>query len=293
MTDSPLEKVKEVGADALKKLNEEIDQLEKKLQNLPNYGSNAKDDQNSKQEEHKDEYWKIGNTKLHKLDKEDLKKSLQDLIVPENFNEADLERLHVEAKDEPRSGKSSSSSSSSGPSSWMGKVEEKVEEKVKDKMGQKGKIFEHEEKMSGKTLVIAVDGSEESGLAFKFALEISQPSDKLKIIHGDYIEVEYNSDSSVYEAMANNKLFEKLAAECKDKNRNCLFEQRKFAGNINALNKGICQYAMNNNANSLIVGSRGLSAPKRLFLGSLSSYLVQNCPCSVTVIKKPNQPAEP
>jgi len=319
MTDSPLEKVKEVGADALKKLSEEVDQLEKKLQNLPVFGSSGKDDKDDKdrakrpdyikqqqqqqQEEHKGEYWKIGNTKLHKLDKEDLKKSLQDLVIPENFNEADLERLHVEAKDEPRSGKSSSSSSSSGPSSWMGKVEQKVEEKVKDKVGevkdkvkekvgQVGKMVGQEgmNMIAGKIFVVAVDGSEQSRLAFKFALENSQPSDKLKIIHGDYIEAGVESDARIYEAMANKTLFERLAAECKEKNIDCTFDQRNYSGSSSSLSKGICEYALNNNASSIVVGSRGLSTAKRMVLGSVSSYLVKNCPCSVTVIKKPDQP---
>jgi nucleotide-binding universal stress UspA family protein len=42
----------------------------------------------------------------------------------------------------------------------------------------------------------------------------------------------------------------------------------------------------------LVVGSRGLSAAKRLVLGSVSSALVTHAPCPVLVVRPPTRPAE-
>jgi len=41
----------------------------------------------------------------------------------------------------------------------------------------------------------------------------------------------------------------------------------------------------------LVIGSRGLGALRRTFLGSVSDYCVHNCPCPVVVVKKPGEHA--
>jgi nucleotide-binding universal stress UspA family protein len=43
----------------------------------------------------------------------------------------------------------------------------------------------------------------------------------------------------------------------------------------------------------LVVGSRGLSAAKRLVLGSVSSALVSHAPCPVLVVRPPTTPGPP
>jgi nucleotide-binding universal stress UspA family protein len=47
----------------------------------------------------------------------------------------------------------------------------------------------------------------------------------------------------------------------------------------------ICQLAAELSASAIIVGSRGRGGLKRMFLGSVSDYVVRNAPCSVVVTR--------
>jgi nucleotide-binding universal stress UspA family protein len=47
----------------------------------------------------------------------------------------------------------------------------------------------------------------------------------------------------------------------------------------------ICQLAAELSAQAIVVGSRGRGGLKRVFLGSVSDYVVRNAPCSVVVTR--------
>jgi len=49
----------------------------------------------------------------------------------------------------------------------------------------------------------------------------------------------------------------------------------------------IVDYVESVKADLLILGSRGLSALKRTFVGSTSDYCVHHCHCPVTIVKMP------
>ena len=53
----------------------------------------------------------------------------------------------------------------------------------------------------------------------------------------------------------------------------------------------IVDYVESIKADTLILGSRGLGAFKRAFLGSVGDYCVHHCHCPVIVVKHPESPS--
>lgn len=50
----------------------------------------------------------------------------------------------------------------------------------------------------------------------------------------------------------------------------------------------LCQFAIDIEATTIVVGSRGLGRIKRALLGSVSDYVVRNAPCVVVVARSPD-----
>jgi nucleotide-binding universal stress UspA family protein len=49
--------------------------------------------------------------------------------------------------------------------------------------------------------------------------------------------------------------------------------------------RGICDLAVNCSADLIVIGSRGLSGLKEMFLGSVSNYVTHHAPCSVLIAR--------
>lgn len=56
--------------------------------------------------------------------------------------------------------------------------------------------------------------------------------------------------------------------------------------------KTICNLACTWEANLIIMGRRGYSGLKEIFLGSVSSYVTHHAPCSVMIVQGTNEPKE-
>ena len=49
----------------------------------------------------------------------------------------------------------------------------------------------------------------------------------------------------------------------------------------------ICDFAQSCHADAIVIGRRGLSSLKEMFLGSVSNYVVHHAPCSVLLVRTP------
>lgn len=49
--------------------------------------------------------------------------------------------------------------------------------------------------------------------------------------------------------------------------------------------RSICEIAQTWEADLIIVGSRGLTGIKEMFLGSVSNYVTHHAPCSVLIVR--------
>ena len=67
--------------------------------------------------------------------------------------------------------------------------------------------------------------------------------------------------------------------------RRCVFFNHKVLGGAGTVAKSICETASAHDVDTVYVGSRGLSAASRLFLGSVSMATLNRCDCNVTVVK--------
>ncbi len=51
----------------------------------------------------------------------------------------------------------------------------------------------------------------------------------------------------------------------------------------------ICDFAQTWSADLILIGSRGLSGVKEMFLGSVSNYVTHHAPCSVLIVRGTNE----
>ncbi|KAL6066388.1 UspA domain protein [Balamuthia mandrillaris] len=152
--------------------------------------------------------------------------------------------------------------------------------------------------MEGRRYMVAVDESQNSERAFRYALRQTTDKDEVLVvttvekkqafpdkdgkIHQSSVEF-FNQEASA----AAEHLLTKYSALCKAESKTCSFAkipilQARSAGTIG---EAICSVAETNKIDTLFLGSRGMDGFKRMMLGSVSSYCVHNCHCTTTVVK--------
>ncbi len=128
--------------------------------------------------------------------------------------------------------------------------------------------------------VVAVDGSVNSVVAFDHACDNLPKDARLVVVSGK------RGAGDAQEAERDwNATMARFRSRCQFKNRECEFEAVVF-NNTTALAKGIEKVAVEKDAVSIVVGSRGLSSTQGLFMGSVSSAVLYAADRPVTVVKK-------
>eukprot|EP01018_Ginkgo_biloba_P000235 Gb_33366 [translate_table: standard] len=155
------------------------------------------------------------------------------------------------------------------------------------------------EEVKGRKVLVAVDDSEQSLYALKWALDNLQfnSADTLILCHAKKIRRYYiyvpgfaaemmlppglppSADSQHRLAQAIVNRAEDICSESEVK-----VEQRILSGNAKP---SICNAAEEFQADFLVVGSRGRGAFKRMLLGSVSDYCAHHAKCPVLIVKKP------
>jgi len=136
-----------------------------------------------------------------------------------------------------------------------------------------------------KSIVLGLDGSEQSMLALKHAADLAEAFDaKLFMVHA----YPYTSDLRDY------REYDKLLARRKTVGLNFFAEARKRLGSVSIdieedLLEGPAAEAIlavvgSRNADLVILGTRGMGSFKGLLLGSVSTKVTHRAPCPVMVI---------
>ena len=139
-----------------------------------------------------------------------------------------------------------------------------------------------------KKILVAFDGSEQSGKAFDFALEmfnlcrgaspeimvlsVAQPPEPIDIVEMDAI---IDSATRHYE-----DLFKQLREQAK-----ALNAEIKTDISVGHPADQIIKYASEKKADMIIVGQRGKSKIESWLLGSVSKRVSSYAPCTVTIVK--------
>eukprot|EP01104_Vermistella_antarctica_P004858 TRINITY_DN15284_c0_g1_i1.p1 TRINITY_DN15284_c0_g1~~TRINITY_DN15284_c0_g1_i1.p1 ORF type:complete len:201 (+),score=0.27 TRINITY_DN15284_c0_g1_i1:171-773(+) len=140
--------------------------------------------------------------------------------------------------------------------------------------------------------MVAVDGSVWGSYAFRHAACHTNQKDRLHIVtavHKRFATIGQNTDLIKEEnGKAREdaiKMLDRYRQQCIQTNRTCTFNVIEFEGASSDLAESLCREALRSNSTHLVTGSHGKNTIQRAFLGSTSSYCVNHCPMTVTVVK--------
>lgn len=137
-------------------------------------------------------------------------------------------------------------------------------------------------------IVVAYDHSELSKKALKMAMNLAKQDNQIEMIvvmvlqpvrpmPYSYGFVTDSQETQREEANTIRNEIQQELTELSNKTRTVLLE-----GNPGQM---IVDCVKQNDADLVVMGSRGLSGLKELFLGSVSHYVVQKAPCPVFIVK--------
>ncbi len=132
-------------------------------------------------------------------------------------------------------------------------------------------------------IIVGVDGSDTARRGLRWALDHSGPNDTLVVVHAWSIPAaagfELPVPSIAEWELAAHRLVRELVADLGDLSAGPTVEKLVVAGRPGAV---ICE--LSQDADHVVVGSRGYSGIRSALLGSVSNHVVHHANCPVTVV---------
>ena len=131
-------------------------------------------------------------------------------------------------------------------------------------------------------ILVAVDGSETSSKAAEMAIDLAEKygADLIALY---IVAPNINFSQAFYFAQENGqKIVDEVKRKAFAKKLNV---QTEVLMDVGAVSKAIVEYAEKNNANLIVLGTRGISGIKRMLVGSTASEVVKYSHCPVMVVK--------
>jgi nucleotide-binding universal stress UspA family protein len=137
-----------------------------------------------------------------------------------------------------------------------------------------------------KTILVAVDGSEHSEEAVRYACAMGPPLEAevilLHVVPMLVSATPYHDTVSDQPFMALQKVGEDILAKAKQIAGNCPVTDMIDHGDPA---QRIMEIAEEKNVDLIVMGSRGVSGIKRLFVGSISDKVANQAPCPVMIVR--------
>ena len=131
-------------------------------------------------------------------------------------------------------------------------------------------------------ILVAVDGSETSSKAAEMAIDLAEKygADLIALY---IVAPNINFSQAFYFAQENGqKIVDEVKRKAFAKKLNV---QTEVLMDVGSVPKAIVEYAEKNNANLIVLGTKGISGIKRMLVGSTASEVVKYTHCPVMVVK--------
>ncbi|MDR2465473.1 MAG: universal stress protein [Streptococcaceae bacterium] len=138
------------------------------------------------------------------------------------------------------------------------------------------------------TILAAVDGSKESRIAFEKAVNVAKRNDGLLIL-AHVVDTRAFQTVSVYENVAieqSQEMAQKTLDELKaEAEKNGVANVQTIVEYGNPKSMLGTTIPKNSKVDLILLGATGLNAVERLFVGSVSEYVIRHAPCDVLIVR--------